>query len=346
MTPELSSISDTLKSGRTVPPVTVREFLAWFGVQRRGYQIVEDIRNQLSEAGVTTEPDFESHWIDGEISLQLASPETTPEICSPQDQTGDDSAPSGLISWVTRDATYRISKLAAANLGIVSVAPDKTLAEAVTLMMGNDFSQLAVMTNERDVKGIISWKSVGIRLALGRTGDFVRDFMDDHHEVGASISIFDAISLIQAFDYVLVRGEHDKITGIVTGSDLSLQFQSLSEPFLLLSEIENLLRNMIGESFSEEDLVSARDPGDPERKIQNVSDLTFGEYVRLLQNPDQWAKFNVHIDRIIFCKQLDAIREIRNNVMHFDPDGITGEDLSILRSFKSFLRKLESISTT
>ena len=344
---ELISIAGDLKAGRPAEPVTVRTFLGWFQAQRRGFQIVREIRRQLAEAGVVTVPDFESRWVDAPISFELAPADSTslePEaaaLSTPPVASVDGGIP--IINWVTRDATYRISKLAAANRGITSIKPDATLAEAVTLLLARDFSQLAVMTNERDVKGIVSWKSIGSRLALGRNGGAVRDFMDDHYEVKADVSIFDAIPLIRDHEYVLVRGEASKITGIVTGSDLSFQFQSLSEPFLLLSEIENLIRNMIGKKFTPPELASARDPGAVERNIETVDDLQFGEYIRLLQNPDRWAKLQIAVDRVLFCNDLDAVRKIRNDVTHFDPDGITDGELERLRHFKAFVRQLELI---
>ena len=116
---ELRAIAEDLKAGRPVEPVTVRTFLWWFKAQRRGFQIVREIRRQLSEAGVVTVPDFESRWVDAPISFALApTEETAPEASS--DGTGFDAPPPGeegdsVHSWVTRDATYRISKLAAAT---------------------------------------------------------------------------------------------------------------------------------------------------------------------------------------------------------------------------------------
>ena len=138
-----------------------------------------------------------------------------------------------------------------------------------------------------------------------------------------------------------MRDDTQVVTGIVTSSDLSLQFQSLTEPFLLLSEIENLIRNMIGERFNKGQLELARDPGASERKVDTVADLTFGEYIRLLENPDRWRHLSIAIDRNIFCKDLDKVRQIRNDVTHFDPDGITPEDLNMLRNFTNFLKQLE-----
>jgi len=116
--------------------------------------------------------------------------------------------------------------------------------------MAGGYSQLPVMTNERDVKGIVTWKSIGSRLALGVVSGHSREFMDPHQEVRSDTSIFNAIPIIVANDYVLVRGFDGRITGIITSSDLSIQFRLLTEPFLLLSEIENLVRNMIGDQAS------------------------------------------------------------------------------------------------
>jgi hypothetical protein len=40
---------------------------------------------------------------------------------------------------------------------------------------------------------------------------------------------------------------------------------------------------------------------------------------------------------------LNKVREIRNDVMHFDPDGIPPADLEQLRDFAHFLQRLQII---
>ena len=39
---------------------------------------------------------------------------------------------------------------------------DESINLAVTLMLKNDYSQLPIMHSERDLKGIISWSSIGV----------------------------------------------------------------------------------------------------------------------------------------------------------------------------------------
>jgi hypothetical protein len=43
---------------------------------------------------------------------------------------------------------------------------------------------------------------------------------------------------------------------------------------------------------------------------------------------------------------LDQVRDIRNDVMHFDPDGIPPDDLERLREFARFLQRLQSIGVS
>ena len=170
--------------------------------------------------------------------------------------------------------------------------------------------------------------------------------MEAAHEVPDNFSIFQVIPMIVANDYVLIRRPDKVISGIVTASDLSLQFQQLSEPFLLLSEIENQLRQRIADRFLPSVLAECRDPLDTSRTVERASDLTFGEYIRLLENPERWASFAPHLDRRIFCEQLGRVRDIRNDVMHFDPDGISPGSLDTLREFAKFFQRLTSIGIT
>lgn len=336
----LQQIAESLREGGASPNPSVRELLSWIGAKRRGSGIVSDVRKALNEHGLATDPDFESAFIDSPITFRLASPGTE------SDDTGAAEQPVGTEesdSEPYRDPTYRVSKLQAANQTPVSVSPDDDLAAAVTKMLASDYSQLPVMTSDREVKGVVSWKSIGSRLALGNEKGPVRTFMDQHVEVDATASLFTVIAQVVQHDYVLVRAADRRVCGIVTASDLSLQFQQLTEPFLLLGEIENHLRRMIGERHDLDDLCAACDPDGPAREIRSVVDLTFGEYIRLLQKPEQWQKLCLAVDRAVVVERLEKIRQIRNDVMHFDPDGIVDEDLEILRDFARFLQTLQAI---
>jgi CBS domain-containing protein len=341
----LENIAVKLKAGETANPVTVRAFLSWFGAQRRSYWNVWTIRRGLEKAGLETIPDFESAYLDSNIEFALA--QEGAEIVTLADSANSiealDASSMPLQRGSSADPAYRISKLEAANRSPLFIAPDASVRQAVTVMMTNDYSQLPVMTSERDVKGIVSWNTIGARMVLKKDAVYVRDVMDQHQEIRADVSMFQAISAIGQHGYVLVRGIDNKITGIVTASDLNIQFQQLAEPFLLLGEIENHIRTILDGKFTLTELTEAGDPSDNARKIEAVSDLTFGEYLRLMENEHYWNKTGILLDRKTFCFQLDQVRKIRNDVTHFDPDGIPESDLKKLRGFSHFLQQLQTI---
>ncbi|MEX1361806.1 MAG: CBS domain-containing protein [Nannocystaceae bacterium] len=338
---KLDEIANALRRGEDSPSVTVRTFLSWFEAQRRGVYVVRRIREALEAAELVTDPDFESAYIDSEIQFAATTPDA-PAASDPDDDDVEASPEVRLIGGAIGDPTYRIGKLPSANKSPVYVRPGTALSEAVTKMLINDFSQLPVMQSDRNLKGIVSWTSIGSKLALGLECATVDDCMEEPREISSETSLFDAIDVIVRYQYVLIRNRERQISGIVTTSDLSLQFRQLGEPFLLLGEIENYIRSILHGRFSAEQVIEVRDPADP-REISRVEDMTFGEYVRLIAKPEHWDLLGLELDRTFFIKNLDRVRQIRNDVMHFDPDGLSDDDLRFLRGFSRFMQKLRRI---
>jgi hypothetical protein len=91
------------------------------------------------------------------------------------------------------------------------------------------------------------------------------------------------------------------------------------------------------------EFVHTADPDDSARTIENVEDLSFGDYLRLLENRERWERLGLQIDRPTFVKDLDEVRMIRNDVMHFDPEGIGEPEVTKIRKFAEFLRLLEKL---
>lgn len=342
--PQLKTVAEELRSGSAPQRYTVRTFLKWFGAQRRGYYVVKDIRGALRKLQLTTDPDFESAWIDEPIAIidrrgtpAAGIPRVGPSV---GDLSENASSADGALNVAANDPTYRIGKLDAANRSPISVQRTAPLMEAITLMLAHDYSQLPVMQGVRDVKGMVSWRSIGKTLHFGIPVNSVADCMEPHYEISSDASLFAAIPIIVQHEYVLVRDREKRITGIVTTADLSLQFRTLAEPFLLLGEAENHIRAMLDRCFTQQTLANAKTPGDTGRTINSASDLNFGEYKRLLEDPENWAKLKLNLDRAKFVELLEKVRHIRNDVMHFDPDGIADSDVQTLRHFSTFVRDL------
>ena len=324
----LETVANTMKAaiakGAAPTPknLTVRDLIGHFGFVRRGEWLNSHIRNGLERFNLSIDPDFAVGWIDSTITIRL-----------------DSDAPDASKSRVASDPTHRIGSLEAANKKPTSVQPDNPLHAATTIMQMYDYSQLPVMNGERTAAGVISWKSLGARLSLGRECECVRHCMDPAEELPVTATLFEAIPTIAEHGYVLVRGPDNTITGIVTASDLSLQFMQLAGPFLFVGEIEGYLRHLIHGRFTLEQLqgASLSKEGPP---IEGSGDLTLGAYARLLGDKDNWKRLGLNIDRAEFVRQLDEVRQIRNDVMHFNPDGLSEDETRKLRDIARFFGNL------
>ena len=295
------------------PTLTPREFTSWFGYARRGPVFDQQVREKLASFGLRTEPDFGDASVDQSISIFDSS-----------------------ISESPPDATLYVHTLEAANNKPCSVKPDDELSKAITTMASNDYSQMPVMTTPRQLKGIITWKSIGSSARI--MGDRVRHFMDTSvHVIDGRRPLFEAVDIIAEHGYVLVRGRDSSITGIVTATDLNNRLLQLTEAFLLVGEIESHIRRIIHGRFTREEVVAATH-FDNRTAINHIGDLNFGDYCRILEKQELWQKLDLQDDRDTFVRQVDEIRLIRNDVMHFNLGRSSENAISRLRTLAPFFR--------
>ena len=270
-----AKIKDAIENGVALAPerLTFRELLAKFGFRKRRDPINNRIRNELGKRGFVNEPDFAIGWInDSTIIISINS---------------DNSETTKMHSAL--ESTHRISSLDAANKELQCVKPDDPLCTATTIMHLHNYSQLPVMTNSRDVKGVISWKSIGSQLSLGCKCELVNQCMDPPEVLPSDTPLLEAITPIAEHGYVLVRGKDRCITGIITASDLSLQFMQLAGPFLFIGEIERHLRHLVHSKFTPEE----RHEASVSKEVWPIggsNDLTLGGYCSLLEDKENWKK--------------------------------------------------------
>ena len=305
--------------------LTIRELLGHFGYERRGPVIVRIVRSELDARGLSISANFEGGWLHWTVSITL-------------DEADVDRADAKSVT----DPTPRVESLTAAHHAPVAVKPDHPLPRATTLMRMWDYSQLPVWTGPRDVKGVVSWKSIGRALADGAYPTTVRECMEEPRLIEADAPLAEAVRAVYEHDHVLVRARDRTIIGIVTAADLALQFKERALPFMLIGEIEAHLRNLVRGKFTVEELNEAND-GDDE--VRGPEGLTWGGFVRLLQKPDNWKSLGLAVDNRVFVERLDAIREIRNDIMHFSPDPFGARELDELDCLVRFFRTLKPNSS-
>ena len=288
--------------------------------------------------------DVESNVCDGEFVYHIIVPLPGSRWLPSQPADGTLRGPKNLL--FINDATLRLKALKSANRAPASVSPNQRISEAIHIMLECSLPQLPVMVR-REVKGVVTWRSIGCWLwKNGNRDDEVRHCMEEVGELPNETPLLEAVDDIVKRQYVLVRRQNDKtISGIVTATDLSIKLRELSEPFLILMEVENHIRGLISNGrFSSQDLREAKNPRDEVRTVEDASNLALGECLYLLSRPDAWAKLALRIDRKRFISQLEEVRRIRNKVMHFDRDPISDDDLAKLRRCVSFMQKVKLIT--
>lgn len=320
----LVAVKEQLSKGESVPKENVSTLLEWFGAERRGHRVVTRIRAALKVNDLLTSPDFESVPINGAVSFKISSAQQVPV------------AP--------RDPTHRISMLSAASNFPVSVAPNDTADKVITLMMTNDFSQIPVMNN-RTLKGVVTWKSIAEKMHFKKSYTDAQSLMDPDGPVVVEkdATFFSVISILAEKSYALVK-DKSGISGIITSSDLSRQYHLLAEPFLIVGEIEIGIRGLLELKLEKPDLQFGKFNATDD-EIKSVDEMTFGQYCILFEKDEIWRKLGLSIDKKEFVAMMHNVREIRNDVMHFDPDGLENDDINNLKKVATFFKRLRDLGS-
>ena len=295
------------------------ELVNYFGYQRRSWRNAQQIYDFLNANELELGADFYNEWFYSSIELRHKKVATTK---------------------VPEDPIKRVQFMQAANNKPIYVDKNASLIHAITLMQQNDYSQLPVVSsNERNLCGYISWATIGAAKQRGELSDIVKDYMEEHVCcISKDMPLLEAINITAQNEFVIVLNEDKTMRGIITTADVASEFLTItqSESFILLGQIERQIRIILrnGEILLEDVKSVCKED---EREIMSIDDLNFGEYLRLLESDKNWKKLKLNTDRKDFITALDKVRQIRNDVMHFDPDGIDSCAVSTLRNVAKYL---------
>ena len=308
--------------------LSVRGLLAAWGAVARSGNVDTLIEDDLANYGLTTVPNFRKVALETPVLVTMISQLAESDDDAPEFAIeGDDERP---------DTGLTVGNLPSALQGVESVSPQSTFEEAITKMLLNDYSQLAVLAGLSNLRGAISWKSIAQARHLNHDASLA-DAIVPAEPVRYDTELIDVLQRLYEDDFVFVRGPQGRISGIVTAADVVLAYGDMSMPFLLVGQIDVLLRRLITRTVPIDLVIAACDP-DGSRGITGFDDLTVGDYQRTLESGEVWARLRWPIDRSIFIKRLDEIRRYRNDIMHFDPDPLSQRAVVALRNFSAFLK--------
>ncbi|MFE3173672.1 CBS domain-containing protein [Amycolatopsis sp. NPDC059090] len=312
--------------------ISVRELLSFWRATGRGDQ-VSQIEADLANHGLVTSPNFRAVTLDTMVLLTIprddaepSDPETPHEV-DPLPITEDDEAGGDLNVRLT------VGNLSPLD-GVASVRPDSTFEEAVTKMILNDFSQLAVLNGPHNLRGAVTWRSIAQVMHEGPDRRFT-DAIDPHVEVVAyDRDLLDVLPMLQQKEFVFVRDESRAVKGIVTTADVVHRFGEMATPFLQLGELDQTLRWVLRRTFDVETVQTLCN-----RVITSFDKLTIGDYQRVLENRNAWEQLGWRLDRSAFITRLEEIRHLRNKVMHFHSDPVPEDTVDKLRRFNTMLHR-------
>src|SRR5260370_29731839 len=133
----------------------VREPIAKWGYQRRRIWTVSQVTRDLDEMGLTTDPPFGQEYLDS--AVKLVPHRLIPPGTDAVEETKSEHLPRRAEP---PEVALTVGSLRSAGRGVCSITPETPLLEAESLMMVNDYSQLAVMVVSLSLKGAITRESI------------------------------------------------------------------------------------------------------------------------------------------------------------------------------------------
>ena len=323
--------------------MSVRELIGIWGARGRDFGLNEKIYADLVNRGMTTEPDFRAVTLDDTVSVVLTTQMATDEAQAlpVDDASGLLETPPQIEATVSDDEDawdhgLTIGNLPSASREVCSITPDATMDEAITLMLTEDFSQLAVMTSPRELKGAVSWKSIA-KARNANSDATLSAAIVKAEAVPYTADLIGMLPVIQRQEFVFVSGVDRSVTGIVTVADVVEVYGQMASPFFMIGRIDQSLRRIIEAAFSMKTITPLCDP-DGLRDLNSYDQLTMGDYQRILENPDCWNDLGWPLHRKTFCARLERISKVRNNIMHFNNDPLPSDILSMLQNFIDLLK--------
>lgn len=328
-------------------PMTVRSFLAAWGVERRTGATVEKIHRDLAENGLTTVPAFTEGGIDAKIALIRSGVEdddsteaTDPEpsgVPGDVDSSDDDLGDADLTP--DKPFTLRFGNLVRSDVAVGKVRPDDTIALAQTRMLRHDYSQLAVIDDGDVFRGAISWESIAMAALSHQKVRMVEQAMRLAPVAEYGELLIPRIGEISRRGFVFVRSaDGRKIDGIVTAADLTNRFGEIVRPFTMIEECERRLNRRVSSQIPADVIARAT-----HNRHKDASTLTFGSYTYVLRAEENFKLLDWPLDHDGFVEQITEVTRIRNKMMHFSPDPIPVGDWGAIDGLLAMLRAVDRL---
>nr|WP_314749882.1 CBS domain-containing protein [uncultured Porphyromonas sp.] len=233
------------------------------------------------------------------------------------------------------------------------VKREDSIEKATTLMLQKGYSQLPVSSNslqQHSIVGYISWQTIALKQVHGSSVHedscgTVADYMHNHVCIlPLDTPILEAMESVHKHGFILVSSLEKRICGMITAAEMNSSYRLLTEKFLLVEQIERQIRLLLDNRYTLAEINTLISTEENQEEVQSIDDLTFGQYIRIIESPDNWDKLSLSFDKAILHTLLNDVRDIRNDIMHFDPSGIDSDQLDKLSEICKFLATVIKLS--
>ena len=228
------------------------------------------------------------------------------------------------------------------------------IRDVFRIMLNKNYSQMPVLENGKCI-GTVTLFSVlrklnndGDRKSLNeRFMDFpAKAFIDENFPkfVSPDEDILGSVDWMARSDFVIV-GSPSELLAIFTNYDMVHFFKRKTEAFLLLREIETILRYLVSQKFQDKELKKALEfvKTEDNSKIGRIDELTLNALKQFILS--NWGKLeDLFLDRERTSKQLEKICRLRNQILHFRSH-VMASNLCELQMFRdSYLKLTKSVA--
>ncbi|MFC4336209.1 CBS domain-containing protein [Salininema proteolyticum] len=311
------------RASESDPPVSlsVTELLRLWGEERRSADVVERIRTDLAQFGLTTDPPFTRVWPENTVTLRRRRPN---EGSEPEDYDSE--------------GALRFAHLTSASRRVHTVRESDSLVKAWTEMVDREHSQLAVVGKDGDYRGVVTERSIAAALFKPAKPTTVAEVtVRDQRPVMGDNRVLDLLDEVYAAGFAAIVDDAQRPIGIVTVGDLLREFVMRHSPILTIGVIELRVRKRVAERIDRKVLdrhLPKRSKGDPDAA------LTLGKYAHMLRPLEHWERLGWVIDHDYFLRMIGKTARIRNEITHFSPDPPSAESLADIEAFARTLHEL------
>ena len=332
---------------------TVRELLSHFDWERRSSNAIIQVRRALKKLQLSTTPKFYSVNLDRLVEIIDRSEE---------DENSDESREDvrqpiitfGMLKVVEDHRELRDkTKSKSGHLGYPKwmVSPNDNIETAAILLAEENIDFVPVGVDETSVTGVIAWDDIATQDLLKRDRFAIKcgKICKDPVFVREAESVYDKKYEITKYGYVLLKDDSGRCFSVVRSGDLAGELLRLTENFLLLQEIENLVRMIIEMTEPNAEEIDASVHEDSKGKGRTLEQLTFSEYKSLILNPAVRARLlknygvSEQLVRQIANEHIEHTRIIRNKVLHFHPDENNEQAKMLLSNSRDYLRRIAEL---